>query len=87
MFLASTSVHIDIAFIPVYAILLVLLAINLYNHRHNGFASFGFATAFSVSRLVGNILLVAANYSEGSAGTIQNLYIAGIVIQSVGFGE
>lgn len=83
----STSIYVDIVFVPIYAVLLVLLAFNLYNHRHNGFAAFGFAIAFTLSRVVGNILLVVANYIKSTPSTVQNLYIAGVIIQSIGFGE
>lgn len=85
----SSAEIIDIVFIPVYALTLALTLHGLVKHSRGKRFAYVSLLILSVVRLVSNIILVVG-YETGkkahpNENTVQSLFIAGFILQSIGY--
>ncbi|CAO1625333.1 unnamed protein product [Parajaminaea phylloscopi] len=77
-----TKTAIDIAFIPIYAVLAVAAGLTVARHGAGKLAGFINLALFCLFRLVGNALLTGAYFSHT---TNTDIYIAGFVLKGSGY--
>lgn len=86
----STAEIINIAFIPIYALLLVACLFSFFKHGKGKKTAFGLLFIFPLIRLVGNIILVVADQTSKKADpnpdTLKSLFTAGYILQLAGYG-